>query len=141
MDEIMKVLDHSVREIKREVNLRVLKVPEIQQKVLDATSDEPWGPHGSDLADIARATNKLGECQIIMNVLWQRLENTDANWRHLTCIRHWPWSSIFWLMALSAQSRNLLKTAHKSRHSQNSSLWSLVEKMSGSMCARRPKLF
>ncbi|KAM0868925.1 hypothetical protein ACQ4PT_040987 [Festuca glaucescens] len=34
MDEIMKVLDHSVREIKREVNLRVLKVPEIQQKAL-----------------------------------------------------------------------------------------------------------
>lgn len=79
----MKVLDHTVREIKREVNLRVLKVPEIEQKVLDATSDEPWGPHGSDLADIARATSKLGECQIIMNVLWQRLGNTDANWRHL----------------------------------------------------------
>ncbi|KAM0874390.1 hypothetical protein ACQ4PT_037465 [Festuca glaucescens] len=83
MDEIMKVLDHTVREIKREVNLRVLKVPEIEQKVLDTTSDEPWGPHGSDLAHIARATSKLGECQIIMNVLWQRLGDTDANWRHL----------------------------------------------------------
>ncbi|CAM0882810.1 unnamed protein product [Alopecurus aequalis] len=83
MDEIMKVFDHTVREIKREVNLRVLQVPEIEQKVLDATSDEPWGPHGSDLADIARATNKYGDCQIILNVLWQRLGNTDANWRHL----------------------------------------------------------
>jgi len=61
----------------------VLKVPEIEQKVLDATSDEPWGPHGSDMADIARATNKPGESQIIMDVLWQRLGNTDANWRHL----------------------------------------------------------
>ncbi|KAE8769184.1 Clathrin interactor EPSIN 2 [Hordeum vulgare] len=83
MDGIMKVLDHTVREIKREVNLKVLKVPEIEQKVLDATSDEPWGPHGSDMADIARATRNIGECQIIMKVLWQRLCNTDANWRHL----------------------------------------------------------
>ena len=73
------------------MNLKVLKVPEIEQKVrvfllrilpdvvdfflflfrfvwvtrvssqlqvLDATSDEPWGPHGSDLADIARATKR-----------------------------------------------------------------------------------
>uniref|UniRef100_A0A453FFZ1 ENTH domain-containing protein n=2 Tax=Aegilops tauschii TaxID=37682 RepID=A0A453FFZ1_AEGTS len=83
MDGIMKVLDHTVREIKREVNLKVLKVPEIEQKVLDATSDEPWGPHGSDMADIARATKNIGECQIVMKVLWQRLGNTDANWRHL----------------------------------------------------------
>ncbi|BAB89468.1 OSJNBb0021A09.20 [Oryza sativa (japonica cultivar-group)] len=54
--DFRKVLDQTVREIRREVNLKVLKVPEIEQKVLDATSDEPWGPHGSDLADIARAT-------------------------------------------------------------------------------------
>ena len=66
------------------MNLKVLKVPEIEQKVgvfaspdcarcrrflpflvlnclgqvLDATSDEPWGRHGSDLADIARATKR-----------------------------------------------------------------------------------
>lgn len=25
-------------------------------QVLDATSNEPWGPHGSHLADIAQAT-------------------------------------------------------------------------------------
>ncbi|KAL0394142.1 UNVERIFIED_CONTAM: Clathrin interactor EPSIN 1 [Sesamum latifolium] len=43
--DFMKVFDQTVREIKREVNLKVLKVPEIEQKVLDATDDEPWGPH------------------------------------------------------------------------------------------------
>ncbi|CAL4961523.1 unnamed protein product [Urochloa decumbens] len=81
--DFRKVLDQTVREIKREVNLKVLKVPEIEQKVLDATSDEPWGPHGSDLADIARATKRYDECSMIMNVLWQRLGNTGANWRHV----------------------------------------------------------
>lgn len=28
-------------------------------QVLDATDDEPWGPHGTVLAEIALATKKL----------------------------------------------------------------------------------
>ncbi|KAH6783840.1 ENTH/VHS family protein [Perilla frutescens var. hirtella] len=79
--DFMKVFDQTVREIKREVNLKVLKVPEIEQKVLDATDDEPWGPHGTVLADIAQATKKFTECQMVMNVLWTRLTETGKNWR------------------------------------------------------------
>ncbi|CAL5030235.1 unnamed protein product [Urochloa decumbens] len=79
----MKVFDQTVREIKREVNLKVLKVPEIEQKVLDATSDEPWGPHGSALSELAQATKKFAECQMVMNVLWTRLAERGANWRHV----------------------------------------------------------
>lgn len=79
----MKVFDQTVREIKREVNLKVLKVPEIEQKVLDATSDEPWGPHGSALSELAHATKKFAECQMVMNVLWTRLSERGANWRHV----------------------------------------------------------
>lgn len=75
------MFDQTVREIKREVNLKVLKVPEIEQKVLDATDDEPWGPHGSVLAEIAQATKKFSECQMVMNVLWTRLGETGRNWR------------------------------------------------------------
>ncbi|XP_057959639.1 clathrin interactor EPSIN 1 isoform X1 [Malania oleifera] len=79
--DFMKVLDQTVREIKREVNLKVLKVPEIEQKVLDATDNEPWGPHGSALAEIAQATKKFTECQMVMNVLWTRLGETGRDWR------------------------------------------------------------
>ncbi|KAJ8641017.1 hypothetical protein MRB53_017711 [Persea americana] len=81
--DFMKVIDQTVREIKREVNMKVLKVPELEQKVLDATSDEPWGPHGSALSEIAQATKKFTECQMIMNVLWTRLTDTGRNWRHV----------------------------------------------------------
>ncbi|XP_058091356.1 clathrin interactor EPSIN 1-like isoform X2 [Magnolia sinica] len=81
--DFMKVVDQAVREIKREVNMKVLKVPEIEQKVLDATSNEPWGPHGSALAEIAQATKKFTECQMVMNVLWTRLTDTGRNWRHV----------------------------------------------------------
>jgi len=81
--DFMKVFDQTVRDIKREVNLRVLKVPEIEQKVLDATSNEPWGPHGADLSELARETKKFSQCELIMNVLWTRLSETGANWRHV----------------------------------------------------------
>ncbi|XP_055834405.1 clathrin interactor EPSIN 1-like isoform X2 [Solanum dulcamara] len=81
--DFMKVFDQTVREIKREVNLKVLKVPEIEQKVLDATDDEPWGPHGTALADIAQATKKFSECQMVMNALWTRLPETGKNWRYV----------------------------------------------------------
>ncbi|KAI4376281.1 hypothetical protein MLD38_014062 [Melastoma candidum] len=81
--DFMKVLDQTVREIKREVNLKVLKVPEIEQKVLDATDNEPWGPHGTALAEIAQATKNFTECQLIMNVLWTRIGETGKDWRYV----------------------------------------------------------
>nr|GME15062.1 clathrin interactor EPSIN 2-like [Ipomoea batatas] len=68
---------------KRGVNKKVLKVPSIEQKVLDATSNEPWGPHGSLLAHIAQATRNPNEYQIIMAVLWKRVNDTGKNWRHV----------------------------------------------------------
>lgn len=78
-----KVFDQTVRDIKREVNKKVLKVPGIEQKVLDATSNEPWGPHGSILADIAQATRNYHEYQMIMSVIWKRINDTGKNWRHV----------------------------------------------------------
>lgn len=78
-----KVFDQTYRDIRREVNKKVLKVPGIEQKVLDVTSNEPWGPHGSVMADIAHATRNYPEYQIIMSVLWKRLNDTGKNWRHV----------------------------------------------------------
>ncbi|KAM0024928.1 putative ENTH domain-containing protein [Helianthus debilis subsp. tardiflorus] len=71
------------RDIKRGVNKKVLKVPSIEQKVLDATSNESWGPHGTHLADIAQASRNYHEYQIIMSVVWKRLSDTGKNWRHV----------------------------------------------------------
>ncbi|KAG4925141.1 hypothetical protein JHK87_050681 [Glycine soja] len=58
---------------KREVNLKVLKVPEI----------EPKGPHGTVLAEISKATEKFTKCQMVMNVLWTRLGETGKDWRYV----------------------------------------------------------
>ncbi|XP_047979126.1 clathrin interactor EPSIN 2 isoform X2 [Salvia hispanica] len=78
-----KVFDQTVRDIKRGVNKKVLKVPSIEQKVLDATSNEPWGPHGSLLADIAQATRNYHDYQMIISVIWKRINDTGKNWRHV----------------------------------------------------------
>ncbi|XP_024010886.1 clathrin interactor EPSIN 2 isoform X2 [Eutrema salsugineum] len=78
-----KVFGQTVRDLKREVNKKVLKVPGIEQKVLDATSNEPWGPHGSLLADLAQASRNYHEYQLIMVVIWKRLSDTGKNWRHV----------------------------------------------------------
>ncbi|KAH7430392.1 hypothetical protein KP509_09G097000 [Ceratopteris richardii] len=80
--EFKKVFDQTVREFKREVN-KVLKVPEIEQKVLDATSNEPWGPHGTLMADIAQATRNYNDYQMIMSIIWKRINDTGRNWRHV----------------------------------------------------------
>ncbi|KAL0311902.1 UNVERIFIED_CONTAM: Clathrin interactor EPSIN 1 [Sesamum radiatum] len=79
--DFMKSLKIIIALMQKEGNLKVLKVPEIEQKVLDATDDEPWGPHGTVLAEIAQATKKFTECQMVMNVLWTRLTETGKNWR------------------------------------------------------------
>ncbi|GER45693.1 ENTH/VHS family protein [Striga asiatica] len=78
-----KAFGQTVRDLKREVNKKVLKVPSIEQKVLDATSNEPWGPHGSLLADIANASRNYHEYQMIMSVIWKRTNDTGKNWRHV----------------------------------------------------------
>ncbi|KAL3634349.1 hypothetical protein CASFOL_021403 [Castilleja foliolosa] len=78
-----KAIGQTVRDLKREVNKKVLKVPSIEQKVLDATSNEPWGPHGKDLAYIAQATRNYHEYQMIMSVIWKRTNDTGKNWRHV----------------------------------------------------------
>ncbi|KAK3204771.1 hypothetical protein Dsin_018817 [Dipteronia sinensis] len=78
-----KAFDQTFRDIKRGVNKKVLKVPGIEQKVLDATSNEPWGPHGTLLADIAHATRNYHEYQMIMSIVWKRINDTGKNWRHV----------------------------------------------------------
>nr|XP_043628310.1 clathrin interactor EPSIN 2-like [Erigeron canadensis] len=78
-----KVFGQTVREIKRGVNKKVLKVPSIEQKILDATNNEPWGPHGTHLADIAEASRNYHDYKMVMSVVWKRINDTGKNWRHV----------------------------------------------------------
>ncbi|GAB4843921.1 hypothetical protein Ancab_013885 [Ancistrocladus abbreviatus] len=68
-----------VREMKREVSLKVLKAPEIKQKVLDATDNVPCVLHGTTSVEIAQANKKFTECQMVTSVLWKRLGVTGKD--------------------------------------------------------------
>ena len=51
-------------------------------QVREATSNDPWGPSGSQMADISDLTYNVVACNEIMTMLWKRL-NDDKNWRHV----------------------------------------------------------
>uniref|UniRef100_A0A0X3PJQ2 ENTH domain-containing protein n=1 Tax=Schistocephalus solidus TaxID=70667 RepID=A0A0X3PJQ2_SCHSO len=62
----------------------VMNYTELENKVRDATSDEPWGPHGGLMREISRETRHYqGLCEV-MNMLWERIfpENT-RHWRRI----------------------------------------------------------
>ncbi|KAK9700720.1 hypothetical protein K7432_012065 [Basidiobolus ranarum] len=56
---------------------------EIQAKVREATSNDPWGPSGSQMSDIARATFDPHYFQEIMDMIDRRLNDKGKNWRHV----------------------------------------------------------
>ncbi|KAF6244132.1 hypothetical protein COO60DRAFT_1708114 [Scenedesmus sp. NREL 46B-D3] len=59
----------------------VNNVSDLEMKVLEATNHEPWGPHGSAMAEITNSSfNSEGFYQI-MGVVDQRLSEGPDNWR------------------------------------------------------------
>ncbi|KAI5306189.1 hypothetical protein KEM56_001937 [Ascosphaera pollenicola] len=55
-----------------------------QKKVRDATSNDPWGPAGNDMAEIAAMTfESAANFYEIMDMLDKRLNDKGKNWRHV----------------------------------------------------------
>lgn len=48
----------------------------------EATSNDPWGPSSTQMADLSDLTYNVVACNEIMTMLWRRL-NDDKNWRHI----------------------------------------------------------
>ncbi|KAI7510987.1 ENTH-domain-containing protein [Hortaea werneckii] len=56
----------------------------VQVKVRNATSNDPWGPTGTDMADIAKITfNSSTDFYEVMDMLDKRLNDKGKNWRHV----------------------------------------------------------
>ncbi|KAK6396243.1 hypothetical protein LTR65_009325 [Meristemomyces frigidus] len=56
----------------------------VQVKVRNATSNDPWGPVGTDMADIAKITyNSSTDFYEVMDMLDKRLNDKGKNWRHV----------------------------------------------------------
>ncbi|GAA6049545.1 hypothetical protein JCM3770_000840 [Rhodotorula araucariae] len=54
-----------------------------QVKVRDATSNDPWGPSGTQMAEIAQMTYNQQDFVEIIEMLDKRLNDKGKNWRHV----------------------------------------------------------
>ncbi|KAH7333946.1 hypothetical protein B0J17DRAFT_674788 [Rhizoctonia solani] len=60
-----------------------LRYSDVQAKVRDATSNDPWGPSGTQMNDIAQMTYNQNDFVEIMEMLDKRLNDKGKNWRHV----------------------------------------------------------
>ncbi|XP_067112186.1 epsin-1 [Osmerus mordax] len=68
--------------LRRQLKNLVQNFSEAEVKVREATSNDPWGPSSSQMADISDLTYNVVACNEIMTMLWKRLKD-DKNWRHV----------------------------------------------------------
>ncbi|KAL1407361.1 hypothetical protein Q8F55_006783 [Vanrija albida] len=54
-----------------------------QTKVRDSTSNDPWGPSGTQMNEIAQLTYNQSDFVEIMEMLDKRLNDKGKNWRHV----------------------------------------------------------
>lgn len=52
-------------------------------KVREATSNDPWGPSATIMAEIADLTYNVVAFSEIMQMIWKRLNDHGRNWRHV----------------------------------------------------------
>ncbi|RUS17397.1 hypothetical protein BC937DRAFT_90017, partial [Endogone sp. FLAS-F59071] len=56
---------------------------DVQAKVREATSNDPWGPSGTLMNEIAQATYNQHDFMEIMEMVDKRLNDKGKNWRHV----------------------------------------------------------
>ncbi|KAM6175340.1 epsin-3 isoform 3-T3 [Erethizon dorsatum] len=69
--------------LRRQVKNIVHNYSEAEVKVREATSNDPWGPPSSLMAEIADLTFNTVAFAEVMGMLWRRLNDSGKNWRHV----------------------------------------------------------
>ncbi|XP_057312603.1 epsin-2-like [Hydractinia symbiolongicarpus] len=69
--------------LRRQVKNVVRNFTDIEVKVREATSNDPWGPSSSLTSEIADATYNVQAFAEIMTLLWKRINDHGKNWRHV----------------------------------------------------------
>ncbi|CAI5675653.1 unnamed protein product [Oreochromis niloticus] len=69
--------------IRRQMKNMVNNYTEAEIKVREATSNDPWGPSSSLMAEIADLTFNVVAFTEVMGMVWKRLNDHGKNWRHV----------------------------------------------------------
>lgn len=73
-----------MRELVDKATNVVMNYSEIESKVREATNDDPWGPSGQLMGEIAKSTFMYEQFPDVMNMLWTRmLKDNKKNWRRV----------------------------------------------------------
>lgn len=72
-----------VQGLRRNVKNVVKNYSDAQVKVREATSNDPWGPSGTLMSEIADLTYNVVAFSEIMQVIWKRLNDHGKNWKHV----------------------------------------------------------
>lgn len=73
----------NVSGIRRNIRNFVHNYSDAQKKVREATSNDPWGPSSTIMAEIADLTYNVVAFSEIMQMVWKRLNDHGKNWRHV----------------------------------------------------------
>lgn len=69
--------------LRRSVKNIVNNYTDAEIKVREATSNDPWGPPTSLMAEIADMTFNVVALTEVMGMIWKRLNDHGKNWRHV----------------------------------------------------------
>ncbi|XP_050507822.1 epsin-2 isoform X2 [Diabrotica virgifera virgifera] len=73
----------NVAGIRRNIKNFAHNYSDAQKKVREATSNDPWGPSSTIMAEIADLTYNVVAFSEIMQMIWKRLNDHGRNWRHV----------------------------------------------------------
>ncbi|GIY90303.1 epsin-2 [Caerostris extrusa] len=82
--EIKQIIEMlNVQGLRRNVKNVVKNYSDAQVKVREATSNDPWGPSGTLMGEIADLTYNVVAFSEVMQVIWKRLNDHGKNWKHV----------------------------------------------------------
>ncbi|XP_053955664.1 epsin-1 isoform X2 [Anastrepha ludens] len=73
----------NVAGLRRNIKNLAHNYSDAQVKVREATSNDPWGPSATIMAEIADLTYNVVAFSEIMQMIWKRLNDHGKNWRHV----------------------------------------------------------
>uniref|UniRef100_A0A1I7RLS1 ENTH domain-containing protein n=1 Tax=Bursaphelenchus xylophilus TaxID=6326 RepID=A0A1I7RLS1_BURXY len=75
---------YEIRKLADKAQGYVLNFTEVELKVREATNEDPWGPTGPQIQEIAQLTNQYDAFPEVMGMLWKRmLQDTKLAWRRV----------------------------------------------------------
>ncbi|XP_052861096.1 epsin-1 isoform X2 [Anopheles cruzii] len=73
----------NVAGIRRNIKNIAHNYSDAQIKVREATSNDPWGPSSTIMAEVADLTYNVVAFSEIMQMIWKRMNDHGKNWRHV----------------------------------------------------------